>query len=334
VASSQCESLLAALLALELHLARDPRGAALSGFVRRLRDSLDCLAYLFRWPDRFTAEASFVVEPTGRLYPRFTDLWLAEEDQLRAAERHASLPSINKIVSSAMAEIYAGHDPLICQRSLIQRRYYERVANTRLVKGFEIAAPEFFDHSAGHHSCLIHWSGLMDGDACVAALWAHLVLDHPVRADVPFDLSPESKRLLKVRIPCPIDQISCEDMSFPDAKNVSIRRLVIGPHHALGSKSPPGIVAAFEEDPGRFLLEASLETLIFDPTLDSAVFGARVDDPQPCPVASGMSSERMAIVPKDLVPRIRELLGEESSRTVIEVPGMDISGECEGATAS
>src|SRR5947209_1543842 len=86
------DGLSSALFALETVLAGTFDLSRPAGFVDRLRRSLACVRYLYTWPERFTLESPFTLDPTRTGFPSFKDLLAAEEDRAGAAARLNDIP--------------------------------------------------------------------------------------------------------------------------------------------------------------------------------------------------------------------------------------------------
>ncbi|MBI4861505.1 MAG: hypothetical protein HY815_14780 [Candidatus Riflebacteria bacterium] len=158
------DDLTAALGHLRLALESRLKATTVGAYVERIRNTLSCVRYVFLWPDRFTVESSFTIDPTDSGLPHFNDFWRIQKDREQAAPRLEELASPDEIVSRALAEILAGQYPLVWQRALVERRYYERVGTAEVVADFELSPPSLLEGNAGRPVLRRQWSGLAEND--------------------------------------------------------------------------------------------------------------------------------------------------------------------------
>lgn len=250
--------------------------------LERLRATLGCVRFLHGWPDRFTLEAAFTLNVADSGFPGFKDLWLVEEDRNQAAEKLAVLPAVERIAESATRDVRAGRFPLVWQRALVQRRYYERLLRTAVVSGFEVGTPRLGTSPHRETSRPVHgldWCGLDADDT-------HFIFQALEFTTDP-DLSPPSKvestselyQTLRVAFREPLATQFDHLQTLPEVNPKLLARLSIGPFHSNAIVPQPAI-AALGDDADAWLLECSIERLerdlLRDPDAAEAPASSRV----------------------------------------------------------
>jgi hypothetical protein len=275
-------SALAELLDERLELGRARR------YVERLRSTLECIGYLYAWPERFTLEAAFTVDPTEPGFPGFRDVWLAEEDRAQAGEKLALIPAVEKIVESAVRDVRAGRFPLVWQRALVQRRYYERLLRTPLVGGFEVGTPRHGLPRAGRPHAL-EWCGLADEDTRFVVGMLDFTTDPQHVPPAQVDPSGDLYKTLRVGFRDPVPTLFDHLETLADVNPQQVIRLEVGPFHAPGATASAAVRALLESAPDAWLLECEIER----------IERAREPDAGPAPVIT-----RVILCPPALAERL------------------------------
>jgi hypothetical protein len=247
--------------------------------VERLRATLGCVRFLHGWPERFTLEASFTLNIADSGFPGFKDLWLVEEDRNQAAEKLASLPAVERIAESAVRDVRAGRFPLVWQRALVQRRYYERLLRTAVISGFEVGTPRLGTAPKDRPVHGLDWSGLSADDSRFIYQTLEFTTDPEHRPPAKVDGASELFKTLRVAFREPLSTQFDHLQTLPEVNPRSVARLAIGPFHANAIVPQPPL-AALGDDPGAWLLECSVERLerdlLRDPDAPDAPVSTRV----------------------------------------------------------
>ena len=228
--------------------------------VDRLRSTLGCVRYLHGWPERFTLESSFTVSVVDTGLPSFKDVWMVEEDRAHAAEKLAVLPAVERIAESAVRDVRAGRFPLVWQRALVQRRYYERLLKTAVVSGFEVGTPRLGTGSRERPTHGLDWSGLASDDTRFVFQTLEFTTDAtmqpPAKVESTGDLYKTLRYCFRESLSSQFDHLETQ----PDVNPSVLTRVSVGPFHSnLASPAPE--VAALGTEPGAWLLECTVERL-------------------------------------------------------------------------
>jgi hypothetical protein len=186
-------------------------------------------------------------------------VWLAEEDRNQAPARLAALPDDEAISRSAVSEILAGGHPLVWQRALVQRRYFQMLAGTPIVRGFEVSRVVRQD---GRGDAVLHgldWAGLDESSSAFAKnsmVFAGAALEP---RPVPIDETSDLYRALKLHFRQPIEANMQSLGTVPGVRPLSLFRFRIGPYFDRHSANPPELARLVDATPGGFLLKLSIE---------------------------------------------------------------------------
>lgn len=226
--------------------------------VERLRGTLACVRYLHGWPERFTMESSFTLSVADPGFPSFKDVWLVEDDRAQAAEKLAVLPAVERITESAVRDIRAGRFPLVWQRALVQRRYYERLLRTAVVSGFEVGTPRLGTGSKErpHHG--LDWCGLAADDTQFVFQSLEFSTDSGVAPPAHVEPTGELYKTLRLAFREDLAHQFDHLQTLHDVNPQVLTRLTVGP--MLSNKAVPA-PEGLGEDPEAWRLECSLERL-------------------------------------------------------------------------
>lgn len=228
--------------------------------VDRLRATLACVRYLHAWPERFTLESSFTVSVVDPGFPSFKDVWMVEEDRTHAAEKLAVLPAVERITESAVRDVRAGRFPLVWQRALVQRRYYERLLRTEVVNGFEVGTPRLGTGSKERPLHALDWSGLDADDTRFVYQSLEFSTDPSMKPPSTVEPSGDLYKTLRSRFRDPLTTQFDHLETLADVNPRVLSRLRVGPFHANLASPRPGI-AGLGGDPQAWLLECTVERL-------------------------------------------------------------------------
>jgi hypothetical protein len=236
-------------------------------YMDRIAKSLSDLGYLYLQPERFTLELPFAVDPAEPRLPLFQEFACAEVDRDAALERLGQMLPASDIVSRAIAEIYAGRQPLVWQRALVSRRYCERLLSAPLVSGFEVT--NIGPVRDGSGSCALDWAGITDAARRLA--YHRLLYTAPERSrGVP--LADGALRQLNTQLATP-QPAELAHFELPDgSKPLATWSLCVGPFYyftGADSETPPGI--PLQE--GEFALAASYAFHSLDASADGKNLG-------------------------------------------------------------
>jgi hypothetical protein len=229
--------------------------------VERLRATIGCLRYLHTWPERFTLEASFTVDVGEHGFPGLKDVYLIEQDRAQAAEKLAVLPGVERIIESAVRDIRSGRFPLVWQRALIQRRYYERLLRTSLISGFEVGTPRLGAERGERAVHAIDWSGLDADDSAFLFYGLEFTTDPSLSPPARVEPSGELFRTLHFCFREPLGTQFDHLETLADVNPQVLTRLRIGPFHTGQAPGTAAIGEALARDPAGWLLECTVERL-------------------------------------------------------------------------